>query len=162
MSFLNFAGMGFDYSTEGNTFGGYSSGNEQLLDSRTRCYHFDSEAAIAGPSRHHGASATPVCPITPPPNLSQQINREYSRHLQSGLSRSSIQLDFSLPTPSYAAKTPLPYGAYEEPLAGQSSASQWYDTLSTPSVDKGKVRATDHMSPIHPTPTENDGKPYRF
>ena len=49
---------------------------------------------------------------------------------------------------------------YPDPLpstAGQSSAVQKPD-IALSSVDKGKARATDHISPTSITPIENDGE----
>ena len=56
----------------------------------------------------------------------------------------------------YAAGT-LQHGAYPQPLAGPSSASHWPHPYLTPSVDKGKARATDIPSP-YPVVTGNDSE----
>ena len=50
--FINSAGMNFGYPpSEGNTFDGYSLGNEQFQDFEAPGNLFDSDAQIAGPSR---------------------------------------------------------------------------------------------------------------
>jgi len=103
------------------------------------------------------APATPAGPFSPLPVLPQPDTCKYSQRLHSRPDRSPKLLDVPVPTPSYAAGT-LPYGAYEQPLAGPSSASQWPYTHPATSVDKGKARATDHTPPFRPASTGYDGE----
>jgi len=113
--------------------------------------HFQPPSAAPTPAVFNG-------PISPFPALPWQADiRKYSQHFRLRLDHSPVCLDNPLPTSPYAAGS-LPPGAYDQPLAGPSSTSQWSDSLPTTSVDKGKARATDHTPPVSPAYAGNDGE----
>ena len=116
------------------------------------------EENVYGFNTHERTVNIPAELVCPPVGDLSTSNptRKYSRYLRSRLNHSPVCLDAPNPIPPYAAGT-LPHGEYDQPLTSPSLISQWSIPDYTPSVDKGKARATDHL-PLHPASVGNDGE----